>query len=92
MKNKELLLDNGKIRRCPRNFAILGFWKTYWLFFGYKKALCEYDVKEIFDALWLIFNSIVYTILFPIIPFLHAFTCWRSAIREIKQRDSLRVI
>jgi hypothetical protein len=85
----KLVLDNNKIRNCPKNKRILGYWKTFYYFHSYKKIYSGMFSKDLMWAIITILNSLLslflVTILSPILPFLRAFIDWRRSVIECKK-------
>ncbi len=88
-----LIRHDGKVIRCPRNLAKLGFWKSYSRFYGYKKTLLDMgyadSISEAVEAFKILFNIIIFTLLIPIVPFLKCFFDLKRAKKEVKQETKL---
>lgn len=70
---RKLIRDDGKLRDCPANKAVLGYWGTLKEFHGYKKVICTVDWIEALDAVKFIFFLCCWIALFPILPFLQCY-------------------
>ena len=86
-----LILDDGKIRNCPNNKAKMSYFEVYKNFHGYKKEIKEIlsftdDIKEAFS---IIFNVLIYIILFPITPFLRAVFDKRRCDKMVEKENIL---
>jgi len=83
----DFIKDEGKIRNCPANKAKMSYFQVYKSFHGYKKEVREIvsfsdDIK---DALSMIFNVLVYIVLFPITPYIRAFFDKRRCDEMVKK-------
>jgi len=85
--DKDLILDNGRIRNCPSNKEKMGFLKTFIEFHSYSNA--GINIKTGFSDFYMgLIAVILYPILiilFPISPLLHAIFDYISAIKECKR-------
>jgi hypothetical protein len=88
MKNMLLFDDDYRIRNCPKNKKILGYWKTLYYFHSYKKIYSNISKEEIQEALFITLNLFLMTILSPILPLLTAFFDWRRSVIECKKYET----
>ena len=76
MNNQKYILDNGKIRHCDSNIRQMNAISYVYHFNGYKKAFFELlgAGQELASAIGTIITFVLYVVLFPIVPFVKAYT------------------
>lgn len=82
----ELIYDKqGKLRDCPSNRLILGYWRSLWYFHGYVNVIqCTY-FEEVVKAFKVIVSLILWVMLFPLLPFIHCHFRQKAAKRYKEQ-------
>lgn len=80
-KDMELIREeDGTIRKCDSNIVKLGYWRSLWLWYGYKKTLVEdIDWGAVAEAFVAVGTIILALILLPFIPFIRCYTDWKRA-------------
>lgn len=87
----DLIRDDGELRECPHNLSRLGYWKSYQYFFGYKvliKEVLPIFARQIIPALLLVFQFLIFILLFPIAPFIRCFFEVRRAKHEVLKEEA----
>jgi hypothetical protein len=90
--NKDLFrTEDGKIVNCSKNYYILGYWGTVWLF---TKKWVTFDdgnnmiisLKEaansLYDALFILGTISFFIIAFPVMPLVRGYFSYRVAKKE----------
>lgn len=91
MINPNLIMDqeNGKfvVRRCEHNFVVLGYWGTWWHFYkSYWKLITGFEYEAVWNMVCTLLMCILFVVLFPVLPFLRAYTSWRRAVQFVRLR------
>lgn len=82
MDKKDLILDDGEIRRCSSNVVKMGYWRTLWEFFGYKKLLVSV-APEALQVLKKAAELALFAVIMPVLPFTHCYGEWSRAKKEV---------
>lgn len=88
---KELILDNGKIRNCTHNHAIMTHWQhlkadRFWL-----GALLEVRRDLSWDTtIGEVLQLLVIIVIFPVIPFLRAYYTKKHAIAAVAKEEDFK--
>ncbi len=80
---------DGTIRRCERNIKELGYWKSL-RWFGYRYCLSCIDVRDFFKSIAVLLSSLLYIVIFPILPLIACYVKWKRAVRRCKLEDSAK--
>jgi len=83
-----LIYDNDKLRKCPSNIVKMGYWKSFFEFYSYKRVIAGFMGRELLEAFQLIFTFIIWIILFPLLPFIHCYADLRRYKIEVKREQS----
>ena len=89
---KELLLDNeGKIRHCPHNQAIMSIWQLvqqdhYWRG-GFRQMASFWEGWD--TSISVIVQIPLLIITFPVLPFLRAWVTRKDAREHIARRERM---
>lgn len=84
-----LIKDNGKIRECPANKVKLGFWKSFFLFYGYKRLFESVEWKKLLQSIRLLFELFIFILVFPVLPFIQCYNDWVRAKKLIEQEKRI---
>lgn len=91
MRNKEKLQfdpETGKLLDSVNNRYYLGLWGTYWYLNSYREVfmatLGYVNVREVIRNFSLVVSFAVIVLLFPVMPFLQAYTTHKGAVRKFE--------
>ncbi len=84
-------MDEGEIRECPSNKVKLGYWKSFRLFYSYKRSFSNVDFYRLVEALASILIAVVYLPLLPVLPFIQCWFDLKSAKAQVKANQGRKV-
>lgn len=87
----KLIKDKDKFRNCSHNKAILGYWKSWYYFYSYRKSLREVHWPDVLDALILICTLLIWIVIFPLVPFIRCYTDWKRAVHEVSKEAQEKI-
>lgn len=90
MNKKDLIYDGKYARHCTSNLAKMNVFEVVALVkaFSYPAMALELAnvLKEVGEALIVILAFILHIVLFPIVPFVHAYRAIESAKKEMRRK------